>query len=294
MVSLNISSAPSAQISSALQFDRYAANDRVVALANGETMKYIRKAIALVLAAVFIAALAIGLSVVFAVRNINVITIDYAVDSDVDGTDEFAEAVSRIEDGLSQFEGKTIITVDEEEIAAVVENSGGYAEFVSCSRIYPCTINVTVRERLEVFAVPVDGGYSVLDGNCEEIALKAENINNIDGSPNVLLENVPADDYSLVTSMCESFGEMFSSVRAFAESVSVASDEIEGDSLLIRLRCGVTMEMRDYKERSVEKAEALFNAFGAAPDYLKLDGVMYCLETDSGAIRVVLSDGTVV
>ena len=34
-------------------------------------MKYIRKAIALVLVAVFIAAVAIGLSVIFAVRNIN-------------------------------------------------------------------------------------------------------------------------------------------------------------------------------------------------------------------------------
>ena len=39
-------------------------------------MKYIRKAIALVLIAVFIAAVAIGLSVIFAVRNVNVCTVD--------------------------------------------------------------------------------------------------------------------------------------------------------------------------------------------------------------------------
>ena len=38
-------------------------------------MKYIRKAIALVLVAVFIAAVAIGLRVIFAVRNINVFTV---------------------------------------------------------------------------------------------------------------------------------------------------------------------------------------------------------------------------
>ena len=107
-------------------------------------MKYIRKAIALVLVAVFIAAVAIGLSVIFAVRNINVFTVDYTASGDSDGTDEFADTVSGIRESLSQFEGRTIVTVNEEDISAIVAESG-YAEFVSAERVYPCTINVTVK-----------------------------------------------------------------------------------------------------------------------------------------------------
>src|SRR5699024_8974388 len=136
---------------------------------------------ALVLVAVFIAAVAIGLSVIFAVRNINVFTVDYTASGDSDGTDEFADTVSGIRESLSQFEGRTIVTVNEEDISAIVAESG-YAEFVSAERVYPCTINVTVKERLEVFAVPADdsSGYVILDGNCNEMVTKAENVNNLD------------------------------------------------------------------------------------------------------------------
>ena len=171
-------------------------------------MKYIRKAIALVLIAVFIAAVAIGLSVIFAVRNVNVCTVDYATGSDCDGTDEFSEAVASVKAGLSDFEGKTITSVRDDDIAAVV-NASGYAEFVSAERIYPCTINVTVRERVEVFAVPADDGtyYTMLDGNCSAIATKQSNANNIDGSPNVVLFGVPAEDYTLVTSLCNTMAQ---------------------------------------------------------------------------------------
>ena len=66
-------------------------------------MKYIRKAIVLILVAVFIAAIAVGLSVVFAVRNINIIRVAYSVGGAEGGSEEFSSAVSSIEDGLWQY-----------------------------------------------------------------------------------------------------------------------------------------------------------------------------------------------
>ena len=90
------------------------------------------------------------------------------------------------------------------------------------------------------------------------------------------------------------FGEKFLSVRAFAESISVQYGTVEEDSLLIKLRCGLTMEIRDYKNNAEEKAKALCSAFENMADYLKLGGTMYCVSTDSGALRVVLPDGRVV
>ena len=258
-------------------------------------MKYIRKAIALVLVAVFIAAVAIGLSVIFAVRNINVFCSDYQISSgDGSRSAEFASSGEKIEVSLSEFEGKAIAGVKEKEISSIV-NASGYAEYVSWEVIYPCTINVTVRERLEMFAVPSADGrtFTILDKDCSAMTVKSSNINNLDGSPNVLV-SVPEEDYPLVSSLAALFGEKFLSVRAFAESISVQHGTVEEDSLLIKLRCGLTMEIRDYKNNAEEKAKALCSAFENMADYLKLGGTMYCVSTDSGALRVVLPDGSVV
>ena len=258
-------------------------------------MKYIRKAIVLILVAVFIAAIAVGLSVVFAVRNINIIRVAYSVGGAEGGSEEFSSAVSSIEDGLSQYKGKTIVTVGEDDIAAVVAGSG-YAELVSVEKIYPCTINVTVRERVEMFAVRLEdgSGYNMLDAACKPVATSPENANNADGSPNVLLEGVPAEDYSSVTGIAKLFEERFSSVRAFAESISVVSGAVGGDVMSIKLRCGLTMELRDYKSRTLEKAEALCDAFSRIDDSLKLGGTMYCVQTVSGNLSVAITGvGTV-
>ena len=259
-------------------------------------MKYIRKAIVLILAAVFIAAVAIGLSVIFAVRNINVFRIDYQR-ADGAPSEEFERALSSVQYSLSEFEGKAIAGVDEEDIAEAV-NASGYAEFVSCEKIYPCTINVTVRERVEIFAVPSEDGltWSVLDRDCRFISSKRSNANNLDGSPNVLLENIPEEDYQTVAGLAELFEEKFSSVRAFAESITMvpAALQVETDSLCIKLRCGLTLEIRDYKNSPLEKAEALCTAFESMPDYLKLSGSMYCMASAGGALRGVLPDGSVV
>lgn len=257
-------------------------------------MKYVRKAIALILAAVFIAALAIGLSVIFAVRNVNVFRISYASGEEQTVSSEFENAVTQIESRLSSLEGRAIIAVGEDDISSVVAESG-YAEFVSYEKIYPCTINVTVRERLEVFAVPAEdgSGYNLLDKNCSLITFSATNSNNIDGSPNVLIDGVPQADYPIVAAIADEMCARFSSVRAFAESFTVTSDPIEGQSLVIKLRCGVSMEIREYSSKAEEKAAALFEAFTDMPDYLKLGGNMYCLETDGGELRVVLPDGSV-
>ncbi len=255
-------------------------------------MKYIRKAIVVILAAVFIAAVAIGLSVIFAVRNINVFTIAYTDGGAVSA--QFSSAVSSLEDALSSYKGRTINAVDEEKVRRAVEESD-YAEFVSYEKIYPCTINVTVRERLEVFAVAEEDGYTILDGNCSVITQKSANVNNLDGSPNVLLTDVTAEDYPIVTEIADLLKEKFSSVRAFAESIGIdrASVSVERDSLSIKLRCGLTMVITDYKTSAADKAEALCNAFLKMPDHLKLSGSMRCVAAADGSLSVVLPDGSV-
>lgn len=255
-------------------------------------MKYLRKALVIVLVAVFLAATAIGMSVIFAVRNINVFTIEY--DCGKGTSAEFSDAVEKVKAELASLRGRIVSGISENDIKETV-NSEGYTEFVSCKIVMPCTINVIVRERVEVYAAPAEnGGYLMLDETLSPVAERAFNSNNLDGSPNVLLENIPAENYGIVAELTALMREKFASVRAFAESVSVEKAGLEGlgDSLCIKLRCGLTMEIRDYTDSAAEKAEALFSTFENMADHLKLGGTMYCLASEDGAMRVVLPDGS--
>ena len=80
-------------------------------------MKYIRKAIIIVLVAVFVAAAAIGLSVIFAVRNVNVFAVAYDRGGSVSA--EFASAVEKIEADLSSLRGRIMSGINEDTVAGL-------------------------------------------------------------------------------------------------------------------------------------------------------------------------------
>lgn len=254
-------------------------------------MKYIRKAITIVLVAVFVVAAVVGVSIIFAVRNINVFTEAYEVNGS--SSKEFESSVASVKSVLEGYRGRIITGVKEEEISDALAGNG-YAELVSFEVVMPCTVNVTLRERVEVFAVAAEeGGYDMLDINLGYISHSPYNANNIDGSPNVLIENVSEQDYPAVAALAEQMHAKYSSVRAFAESMSVENDK-NSQTLSIKLRCGLTMQIDEYRDGADKKAEALFAAFEAMPDYMKLGGVMYCVSVVDGTMRVVLPDGSII
>ena len=260
-------------------------------------MKYIRKGIALILIVVFIAAVAIGLGVIFAVRNVNVCAVGYSYE-DGQSSDEFTMAVASISNSLSSLKGKSMIGVDEDDVVAIVEENG-YAEFVSVEKVYPCTLNVTVKEKLEVYAVydQDSASYSVYDGSFSYITSKSTNVNNLDGAPNVLISAIAEEDYEYVALVAEVIEENLSTLRVVAEEFSwyeydgSTSDESK-DVLTVTLRCGLTLELFNYRENTVAKVERLCDVFSELEEDLKLGGTLTCRQSSSGEFVVIKPDNS--
>ncbi len=91
-----------------------------------------------------------------------------------------------ITDQLQKYEGKNIWFLKTDKIKKEIENNG-YLKVVSIKKDYPNKISVTIQERIEVFALFVQGEYYVLDDGYQVIVKKQENVNKEDGVENILL-----------------------------------------------------------------------------------------------------------
>lgn len=242
-------------------------------------MKHIRKIVALAIAVVLVAAVLIGLGVIFSVRNVNVTLLSYSCEQDSDDAqNKIAEFKGKI---LSEVRGTVMVFVHEDEVSAAI----GDGDFVleSWEKVYPCTINVTVRERREVFAVSNgDETYSVYDetGLFLRRAETAEDAyNRVDKSPNLLIEGADNDeDIKRVADICSIFRSKFMSLRSVAEKVvlSKAQSQLERDGVTFYLRCGVSIEIFDCGVLTEEKIEAGYNEFTSLSGERKLGGKIYC------------------
>ena len=260
-------------------------------------MKYIRKGIALILIVVFIAAVAVGLGVIFAVRNVNVCAVGYSSE-DEKTSEEFSDAVASISSSLSSLKGRSMLGVDEDDVLSVVEESG-YAEFVSVEKVYPCTINVTVKERLELYTVydEESASYSVYDSSFSYITTKYSNVNNLDGAPNVLVTGIAEEDYEYVVTVSEVLAENFTSLRVIVEEFSCdvyqgSSSDSGTDVLVVTLRSGLTLEIYNYRENTSGKAERLCEVFAELDEDLKFGGTLSCRQGSDGDLVVIKPDNT--
>lgn len=261
-------------------------------------MKYIRKGIALILIVVFIAAVAIGLGVIFAVRNVNICTVGYSSE-DGESSEEFSGAVASITSSLSSLKGKSMLGVDEDDVISVVEDSG-YAGFVSVEKVYPCTINVTVKEKFELYAVQVQGEdgmyYNVYDSDFSYIAAKSSNVNNLDGAPNVLISGISGSDYGYVATVSEVIEENIAPLRVIAERFSTelatGGSSSVTEVLTVELRCGLTLELYDYRVNTAEKAVRICEVFAELDEESIVGGTLTCRQSSDGELVVIKPDNS--
>ncbi|MDE6868116.1 MAG: hypothetical protein K2J83_03105, partial [Clostridia bacterium] len=167
-------------------------------------MKFLRKIIALVIGVAFVAAIVISIGLIFAVKNVNVTVLSYSED----GSGNYADAKS----SLSSVKGESILFIGTKELDKAIE--GCNYSLVSYEKIYPCTVNVTVKERLETFAVSVGGQYSFYDADGVYLRKDVENVNSIDGSPNVEVTGVAIEEMGEVAKIAADFKVKFKALRS--------------------------------------------------------------------------------
>ena len=236
-------------------------------------MKYLRKMFMLLIGIAFFVALIICVGRIFAVKNININLITYEEDS--------TESYNTAKEALSVYKGESLLFLNERNITGT--NIGSNYVVTSCEKKFPCTINVTIKERMEIFAVSVGGRYSMYDDNGEYLRRDDENINE-DGAPNVVVTGIAAEQMNTIANKAEIFKSRFGGLRSIVESINVDSrPEIEGykDRMIFKLRCGLVIQLDDYTQYFEEKIDAAYKRFCALSDKEKL----------SGRIRVVLRDG---
>lgn len=228
-------------------------------------MKYLRKMAALVIGIAFFAALIICVGRIFAVKNININLITYEEDS--------SESYEKAKEALSVYKGESILFLKESEIVETI--AGSNYVVTSCEKKYPCTVNVTLKERLEIFAVSVGGLYSMYDSDGKFLRTDFENANDIDGTPNVEVIGIAVEQMQPVADIAAMFKDNFGSLRSIVKSINLDSrPEIEGysDKLIFHLRCGLLIQLDDYTQDSEEKIAAAYRKFCTLSDKQKLSG----------------------
>ncbi len=234
-------------------------------------MKYLRKIVALVIGVVFFAALVIGFGMIFAVKNINVTMLTYGEDC--------SQSYEKAKKSLHSLKGESILFVSSGDIAKAISDSG--YTVASCEKKYPCTINVTLRERLETFAVAKGEEqyqiYDMYDNDGKYLRPSETNANVNDGSPNVVLNKVSENKIPEVASIASSFKDLFKSLRSLVSSINLdVNPEIPGytEKLFFNMHSGLKIEMDDYTDASYEKLQAAYLKFSELTDRQKLGGTL--------------------
>lgn len=228
-------------------------------------MKYLRKMAALLIGIAFFAALIICVGRIFAVKNININLITYEEDS--------SESYDRAKQALSVYKGESILFLKESDVVETI--AGSNYVVTSCEKKFPCTINVTLKERLEIFAVSVGGLYSMYDSDGKFLRTDFENENDIDGTPNVEVIGIAVEQMKPIADIGAIFKDNFGGLRSIVKSINLDSrPEIEGysDKLIFHLRCGLLIQLDDYSQDSEEKLAAAYRKFCTLSDKQKLSG----------------------
>lgn len=201
-------------------------------------MRYIRKVTALILSIIFCVALVVGVGVIFAVKNVNVTYIDYS--------GAHADVYSLSRRNLDELKGTQLVFLDEESVREKLADDGVIA-VESIEKIYPATVNIVLRERVECFVMDAGDVYNIYDdrGGLMGVSNKQYGVpmNALDGSPDIMVD---ADEELLpdIAKLMGYFKENFGALRSLVSSVAVHSSV---DGAMITLRSGMTIAIAEWR-----------------------------------------------
>lgn len=233
------------------------------------------------------AVVAAGLNAVFTVTSVKT---EFSVVSD-----EGQREVEELKGKLDGFVGKSTTFLDEEEVRAIIA-AYPCMRADKIEKRYPSTLEVSVSERKEAFAVLTEHGYATLSDDGILLYYK-DSLTNRAGGENILLEGFgfPSEEgkafedekFSSVLKMYGVFTELLQEARANVVSVSVYYSAEEHTRFTFRMREGIVIEIDSPSELTEEKARAAL--LDESEGYLaRSDG-----ERLRGRIAVIASGDTV-
>lgn len=255
-------------------------------------MKFLRKVLATCLVIVFLISLIIGAGIILSVQNVNVRFIYY-------GDNAHAAEFAQTKENLEKLKGSGIVFISDEDIESRVTNSE-VLTVESYTKVYPCSIDIVIRERVETFAISSDNGqtYSVLDECGKTMKSGVNTINGSDGCPNVLVSGFTLDDMALVAQMSRCFSEVFSS-KAVGYSFRRLVGEVTtvgiagGQAFEFVFRSGFIIRVHGYRgtEDNKLKLERAIEKYLSLSDAEKISGVIDVTSGKDGGLPTVVYPG---
>ncbi len=239
--------------------------------------------------------IAIGLGVIFAVKNINVTIESYSYAS---GSTYAGDDLEYYEDAFqTAYKGKLMSAVSEEDVEQYLLDDDSSYVLDSFEKVLPCTINITLRERRETYLYAnANGTYNVYDstGRLLRVAADEDEAMNVSGvgdnenkSPNVILNIQSEDLVSVAAELGDVFQEFFadkyedgsiSPIRSTVESITIEerTSSLQGYNVIFKLRCGLSVEIYDYVDALETKMGVAYEKFTSLSAEQKLHGYIYC------------------
>lgn len=251
-------------------------------------MKFLRKVLAVCLAVVFLTALVIGAGIILSVQNVNVTYVYY------DG-DAHAAEYAETRGNLDKLKGSGLLFIGREDIEEKITDGGSLA-LESFEKVYPCTINIVIRERVETFALKTDGAaYAVYDEKGLYMRTGASAFNAADGCPDVSVYGADESSMPDVARICGYFGEIFSSFRRMVGSVTVTRIS-ENDVFEFNLRSGFIIRIYGWNvdggaDGDRAKLEKAYEKYSSLSDAQKLGGVLDVISGKDGGEPSVIFPG---
>ncbi|MDE6274786.1 MAG: FtsQ-type POTRA domain-containing protein [Clostridiales bacterium] len=228
-------------------------------------------------------AIAAGLSAVYTVSSVKT---QFSVYSEAG-----REECKTLQATLDGYAGKSILFLDLEDIRGEVDKYP-CLKVEEVKKSYPKTVELTVTERIERYAIERTGEdgkvfYSVLDENGIYLYDKEQNVNRLDGAPNILIEGLPAVSLAVGQVATGAYTEeLFTTIAAFREDdenvrlnlVSVAFEKGASDEATTRftlmMQEGTRIEINNLTALVEEKAKVAFERYFTLEDEDKMFGVI--------------------
>lgn len=235
-------------------------------------MRHTRRITAIGLFLIFCIALVIGAGIILSVRNVNVSIISYSEST-------WEEEYEKTRSNLSSLKGSGLLFIDDDDILSKVSDTE-VLSVESVEKVFPCTVNVVLRERQETFASFATSGYTVYDEKGEVIKTSVISssvpLSSADDSPVVLVEakseSAVTSHIAGVASLCSYFKEEFGSLRRMVESVSVV-ESFENAIYVINLRSGLSIYFgAEYSDVFADGMKAVYGTYSTLSSTQKLSG----------------------
>lgn len=247
-------------------------------------MKYLRKLITTLIIVIFLSSVVIGAGVILAVKNVNITLETYTFADKQEGAQTVIDGYKQ--KILDKYRGNLIYGVDEKDIEELID--GDYS-LVKFEKILPCTINLTLRERKETFAIIRGETYNVYD---ETGTLLDEGLAEIDPY-DILVDIKNGETIESVAAICGTFKEEFSALRAILKKVECLDASYSSmpysNRIIFNFNSGLTLDIRDYNDRLKEKVEAAYGVYSSLSGDKKLKGTIICSIAEGDTVNAIYS-----